>query len=134
MALTWSLVPIGSFAAFGPAVAALAITAVTEGRAGLRAWTRRLLRWRVAPRWYAIALAVPLAVVSATVGLNVAFGAPVAALHKLDPWYSLVLLFAVRLIVPVLAPLVAPRSSWCARLRSRSSTPGSSTAPAAACS
>ncbi|PSL38064.1 CAAX prenyl protease-like protein [Labedella gwakjiensis] len=47
----------------GPLGAAFVVTAVTGGRAGLRVWVGRLLRWRVAPRWYLVALfAVPAAV------------------------------------------------------------------------
>src|SRR5438552_3465998 len=82
IALTWSLVPIGSFAAFGPAVAAIVVTAVTEGRAGLRAWGSRLVRWRVDRRWYLVALGLPLAVLAAAVGLNFAVGAPVSAVGR----------------------------------------------------
>ncbi|MFC8191478.1 CPBP family intramembrane glutamic endopeptidase [Cellulomonas sp. NPDC057328] len=48
----------------GPIGAALFVTAVTDGRAGLRAWARRLWRWRVSWRWYVGILAgVPLAMV-----------------------------------------------------------------------
>jgi uncharacterized protein len=54
----------------GPLGAAFLVTAVVGGRAGLRVWVGRLLRWKVAPRWYAIALlSVPLAVL----GLGVLF-------------------------------------------------------------
>ena len=48
----------------GPIGAALFVTAVADGRAGLRAWARRLWRWRVSWRWYAgILLGVPAAMV-----------------------------------------------------------------------
>lgn len=40
----------------GPITAAFAITALVDGKRGLRAWGGRLWRWRVAPRWYAITL------------------------------------------------------------------------------
>lgn len=40
----------------GPITAAFVITAVVDGRRGLRDWVGRLWRWRVAPRWYAITL------------------------------------------------------------------------------
>lgn len=40
----------------GPIGAAFAMTALVDGRTGLRAWTRRLWRWRVGGRWYAITL------------------------------------------------------------------------------
>lgn len=40
----------------GPIFSAFLVTAITDGRPGLRRWAGRLLRWRVAPRWYAVAL------------------------------------------------------------------------------
>lgn len=45
--------------AFGPPIAALAVVAASER--DLRSWLGARLRWRVAGRWYAVALAVPLA-------------------------------------------------------------------------
>jgi membrane protease YdiL (CAAX protease family) len=44
---------------FGPMVAALALTATANGRAGLRSLLGRALRWRVAPIWYAVVLVGP---------------------------------------------------------------------------
>ena len=47
----------------GPSVAGVAMTAVVGGVASLREYRRRLLAWRVAPRWYAVALlTAPLAI------------------------------------------------------------------------
>lgn len=44
----------------GPIGSALLVTTIVDGRAGLRRWVGRLLRWNVNWRWYAIALlAVP---------------------------------------------------------------------------
>lgn len=40
----------------GPITAAFLVTALVDGRPGLRAWAGRLWRWKVAPRWYAITL------------------------------------------------------------------------------
>jgi membrane protease YdiL (CAAX protease family) len=46
----------------GPILAAYVVTRVAEGRAGVRRWAGRLLKWRVNWRWYAgILLGVPLA-------------------------------------------------------------------------
>jgi len=45
----------------GPSVSGLVMTACVDGRTGLRRLGGRALRWRVAPRWYAVALlTVPL--------------------------------------------------------------------------
>jgi len=55
---------------FGPFLAALLVTWI--GSDSVRAWARRIVDWRVAPRWYFAALAVPLLVVALTsVGLAV---------------------------------------------------------------
>ena len=40
----------------GPSVAGLSMTAMGGGRAALRQYRSRLLKWRVAPIWYAVAL------------------------------------------------------------------------------
>lgn len=47
----------------GPSVAGILLTSLVHGRAGLRAFFSRLLRWRVSARWYAVALlTIPLLV------------------------------------------------------------------------
>lgn len=49
----------------GPITSALLITALVDGRPGLRRWAGRLWRWRVNWRWYALALiGVPVALVA----------------------------------------------------------------------
>lgn len=40
----------------GPSVAGILLTALVQGKAGLRAFRSRLLDWRVDARWYAVAL------------------------------------------------------------------------------
>jgi succinate dehydrogenase hydrophobic anchor subunit len=73
-AVAWAFVPFGTFGAFGPLVAACVVTAVLDGRAGLRGLLARLVRWRV--RWYlyALALGVPLAVHLSSAGVGLALG------------------------------------------------------------
>jgi uncharacterized protein len=50
----------------GPSVAGLALTAGVRGRAGLRELRARLLRWRVAIVWYAVALLAAPVLMAAT--------------------------------------------------------------------
>ncbi|MGW6442876.1 CPBP family intramembrane glutamic endopeptidase [Lentzea sp. NPDC055074] len=46
----------------GPIGSALLVTAIADGRAGLRRWAGRMWRWRVRWQWYAVALlGVPVA-------------------------------------------------------------------------
>ncbi|WP_454083356.1 CPBP family glutamic-type intramembrane protease [Georgenia sp. Marseille-Q6866] len=54
--------------AFGPPVAALFVTGLVDGRAGVRTFLRRLVQWRVAPRWYVVAI-VGLPALGVAVGL-----------------------------------------------------------------
>jgi membrane protease YdiL (CAAX protease family) len=103
-ALTWAPAPLGIFMAAGPLVAALVITAVVDGRRGLRELGSRMLRWRIGWQWYAVALLVPLALVLGTGGLNVALGAPRSVILELSISEA-VLLFALRLVVPVFSPI-----------------------------
>jgi membrane protease YdiL (CAAX protease family) len=59
----------------GPITAAFLVTALAEGRAGLREWRQRLLRLRVGWRWYLVVLTgVPAAVILATASLPASWG------------------------------------------------------------
>jgi uncharacterized protein len=80
-ALTWPLIPLVSVsplwgfpAVFGPALAAIVVAAVADGRAGLRDLLGRVARWRVGARWYAVALGLPAVLTLATAGLHVVLG------------------------------------------------------------
>jgi uncharacterized protein len=54
----------------GPLGSACLVVAVAEGRPGLRAWSRRLFRWRIGWRWYVgILLGVPVVQVFGTLFL-----------------------------------------------------------------
>jgi uncharacterized protein len=58
----------------GPFFAAVIVLAVL-GRNHLMEFLRRILHWRVAPRWYAVVLLLPAAVTIVAVLLNIALGA-----------------------------------------------------------
>ncbi len=102
--ITWAPTPFGVFMAAGPLLSALVVTAVIDGRRGLRELGSRLIRWRVGWPWYAAALLIPLAVVLGTGGLNVALGASDSSLRQLE-LSSLAVVFALRLVVPVFSPI-----------------------------
>jgi uncharacterized protein len=55
--------------AWGPAIAALVVVAALAGRGGVRAYSQRLLLWRVHPGWYGLVLVGPAAYILAGVGL-----------------------------------------------------------------
>lgn len=73
----------------GPVVAALIVVPLTEGKAGLKEWASRIVRWRVGVRWYAIALLLPMALSVAAVALNVLLGAPALTFGHLAQWPDL---------------------------------------------
>ena len=104
-AVSWCLVPLGVFLPFGPAVAALIVLSAVDGKPGRRALRDRVLRRPTRRRWYAIAIVLPLAIALSAIWLNVAAGAPAAAVDGLDPWYLLALGFVVRLVNPLDGPL-----------------------------
>ncbi|MFD4350187.1 CPBP family intramembrane glutamic endopeptidase [Streptomyces coelicoflavus] len=54
----------------GPVTAALLVTSITEGRAGLRVWRGRMTRFRVSWRWYLLVLlSVPAALILSSAAL-----------------------------------------------------------------
>jgi uncharacterized protein len=83
-ALTWALAPLLTISLFlgvvglmMPAVAAIVVIALTEGRPGLQSLWRRLKLWRVGLRWYVIALGLPVLLSAIVVALSILLGAPV---------------------------------------------------------
>jgi membrane protease YdiL (CAAX protease family) len=109
-AITWAGIPFGRFFTFGPLLAALIVVGLTQGKAGLREWGSRLIRWRVGWVWYVLAITGPLAVLAAAFSINLSLGAGPASLAQLAPG-SIVLIFAVRLINPLDGPL-AEEPGW----------------------
>ena len=85
---------------FGPFLAALVVLALTSGKSGIVGLLRRMVRWRVAPVWYAVALLLPVGVeLSATV-LNVLLGAEAPSSVELGGWTSLFSTFFILLLIP----------------------------------
>ena len=55
----------------GPSLASILLTGLLYGRAGLREFRSRLLRWRVGARWYAVALlTAPLSIMAVLLALS----------------------------------------------------------------
>jgi membrane protease YdiL (CAAX protease family) len=81
--LTWVLTPLIAISpALGvpgllmPAIAAVIVTRMTEGGAGVRRLLRGLLVWRTSPIWYAVALGLPVLLSLVIAYLGVLLGAP----------------------------------------------------------
>jgi len=89
----------------GPLFAAIIVTAVTGGKAGVVALLRKFTIWRVGWGWWAVALLTgPLIGLAATY-LNVWFGAPDPTALLISAIPSTLLLFATRLVYPVDGPM-----------------------------
>lgn len=98
------LMPQFEFLPIGPLAAALMVIGLAEGRAGFRAWGRRLIRWGVGWVWYAVALFLPPLMALVTGFANMALGAPAPGLAQVT-WSGLLAVFAVRLVNPLDGPL-----------------------------
>ncbi len=106
---SWPLAALGlmdnAFWAAGPLAAALVMLSLTEGRAGWRDLGSRLIRWRVGWRWYAVAVLLPLAALTAAAALNVTvWGAPSPVFADLA-WSGFALAFVLRWVNPLDGPL-----------------------------
>jgi len=98
------LAPDGIFIA-GVPLAALTVLAATEGRAGLRDLGRRLIRWRVAARWYVLVVAAPITLVGVACALLPLVGGRGSDWTRLPSPTSTLALLGVLLVLPVGAPV-----------------------------
>ena len=91
----WSfLVPQanGGILPHGPAFAALILIALTEGRAGLSIWWKRITNWRVSWTWYLAAPAILLALHLGAGSINLLLGAALLPIELTTLWPSLIML------------------------------------------
>jgi len=98
--IAWGLIPFWTFQAGAPFIAALIVIPLTQDLSGLKELGLRMIRWRVRWYWYVVAIALPLAVVLLTAGLNVALGASAPSLAGVGSVTTVLMMFAVRLVNP----------------------------------
>jgi membrane protease YdiL (CAAX protease family) len=85
---------------FGPFLAAIVVLAITRGKTGVVGLLRRMVRWRVGLRWYAVALLLPVAITLAAAVFNALLGAQAPSAAELGGWTGLFSTFAILLLVP----------------------------------
>jgi membrane protease YdiL (CAAX protease family) len=85
---------------FGPFLAAIVVLAITRGKTGVVGLLRRMVRWRVGLRWYAVALLLPVAITLAAAVFNVLLGAQAPSSVELGGWVGLFSTFFLLLLVP----------------------------------
>lgn len=101
MAATGESRPLLALGSFGPTVAALLLTGLVEGRAGLRRLLRPLFIWRVHWGWYLFSFLGTAAVTLAALGIHLALGGSGLTwndprqLYLVIPVFLYVLLFSV---------------------------------------
>jgi membrane protease YdiL (CAAX protease family) len=91
----------------GPLGSALIVTALTGGRAGLRRWRRRLLRWKVTWYWYAIVL---LGVPALLVGGSLTLPGVLGDTHV--PGLTIVVAYLPMLVLQMLTTGAAEEPGW----------------------
>ena len=92
----------------GPLGAAFIVTAVAEGRPGLRRWTGRLFRWGVNWRWYALALvAVPALLMAGTLVMS-----PGSATGLSFPPLGILLAYLPFLVIQMVTTGLAEEPGW----------------------
>jgi uncharacterized protein len=87
-------------AGFGPFLAAIVVLAITRGKTGVVGLLRRMVRWRVGLRWYAVALLLPVAISLAAAVFNFLLGAQAPSSVELGGWVGLFSTFLLLLLVP----------------------------------
>ncbi len=86
--------------ASGPFLAAIITAAVVGGRKGLRAYFRRLIRWRVGVGWYVVALLAPVAGWAIAAYVNVLLGAAPPSTDQLAGWSLIITSTLIFLVNP----------------------------------
>jgi len=81
------------FVLYSPFLIGVLVTAIADGRAGLKTFFSRMVRWRVGIQWYAVALFLPVVLRLAAAGLNILSGASLPAELQLPPWTDLITTF-----------------------------------------
>lgn len=80
---------------FTPFLSGVLLTAIIDGRSGLKTFFSRMVRWRVGLQWYAVALFLPLLLRLAAFGLNLASGAALSPDAQLPALPDLLSIFVI---------------------------------------
>lgn len=90
---------LGFATGWAPGIAAVLVTALIAGRAGVRELLGRFLIWRVGLQWYLVALFLMAAIILGGIGLHVLFGGTLPAIPLTGMTVLNIILSLVILIV-----------------------------------
>jgi membrane protease YdiL (CAAX protease family) len=110
---------------WAPAIAAIIVSEVIAGRAGVRELLQRFLIWRVGLRWYLVSAFLLAILILGGIGLHVFFGGTMPAIPAADaPLWQTALIFLVLVLIGFLfnTEEVAWRGFALPRLQSRYDT------------
>ncbi|HEY0493621.1 MAG TPA: type II CAAX endopeptidase family protein [Candidatus Dormibacteraeota bacterium] len=96
---------------FGPIAAGLIMSAAVAGTLGIRQLVRRMFQWRVAKRWYLVALS-PLGFYGVAAVIGVAFGQGLPNLSQLGSFSGLPLVAAPLMWLLLLVTAFAEETGW----------------------
>jgi membrane protease YdiL (CAAX protease family) len=71
---------------YTPLLTGVLVTAIADGRSGLKTFFSRIVRWRVGLKWYAVALLTPPVLYLIAAGLNILSGATIVENIQLPAW------------------------------------------------
>src|SRR5215218_6458243 len=124
--LSWALWPLvilnstsSPLVPFGPLIAAVIVALLAGGLRELRALLGQLLRWRVRPIWYVVALLGPFVLPAVTAALTVATGAPAPSPEAYADWLGIAVALLSTIIIVGLFEEVGWRGFALPRLQRR---------------
>ncbi|HSL30798.1 MAG TPA: CPBP family intramembrane glutamic endopeptidase [Anaerolineales bacterium] len=86
-----------------PGLAAVAVSAILAGRAGVRELLGRFLIWRVGMKWYIVGFFLLAAIILGGIGLHVLFGGPMPIIPAAEsPVWQIALAFPLFILVGIL--------------------------------
>jgi len=97
---------------WGPAIAAVVLTALIGGKHGLREFFSRFVRWRVGPGWYAAALFSFLVITLIVLALSPLLIGTLPGSPYMSSWYSPILLFLPGVLVATAKAALPEEPGW----------------------
>jgi membrane protease YdiL (CAAX protease family) len=107
-----SLVATVFYPGWGPAIAAIVLTALLGGKQGVRSFFSSFVRWRVGPGWYAVALFSFLLIVLTGIGLYRLLFGPFPGTPYLATWYSPILWFLPLVLLHIVLSALPEEPGW----------------------
>jgi uncharacterized protein len=90
--------------AFGPFLSAIIVTALADGRRGVKTLLLRPVQWRVGLMWYAVALLLPAVITATAFGANLLLGAPNPSGTQLGGWPIIFASLSLFMVMPLSGP------------------------------